>query len=41
MSAFFEYLDQHPRLRVGALVVHTTLVSGLIVFVVSGFSAAH
>ena len=23
--AFFEYLDQRPRLRIGALVVHTVL----------------
>ena len=39
--AFFEYLDQHPRLAIGALVVHTTLLSGLILFAVSGFAAAH
>ena len=39
--AFFKYFDQRPRLRAGALVVHTALVSGLIVFAISGLPAAN
>ena len=29
MSNLFEYLDQHPRANIGALVVQMALVSGL------------
>ena len=30
MSTAFQYLDQHRRLAAGALVLHTTLVFGLL-----------
>ena len=39
MSNLFEYLDQHPRANIGALFFHTALVSGLIVFAISGLPA--
>ena len=38
---FFEYLDQHPRQRIGALVIYTALLIGLIVFAISGLFAAN
>jgi hypothetical protein len=34
MIALFEYLERHPRMMVGTLIVHTAVLVGLVLLVV-------